>query len=155
MPELDKLCLCADALGVSVSQLLGRSPGTRVLMGIDGGGTKTEFVLFAENGNLLKRLILGGTNPNQRGLEHSLTVLQTGIAQLLAPGMELSALYVGCSGFLSGGYGEKIQQALIKQYPYTKIACSSDIMNIIACSSNTRNCIAAICFCASTKAAKL
>ena len=145
VPELDKLCLCADALGVSVSQLLGRSPDARVLMGIDGGGTKTEFILFEEGGKLLKRLTLGGTNPNQRGLSHSLSVLETGIAQLLEPGMELGALFVGCAGFLSGGYGEKIRQTLQKQYPDCKIACSSDIMNIIACSSNTRNCIAAIC----------
>ena len=62
IPELDKLCLCADALGVTVEQLLGRHPGTRVLMGIDGGGTKTEFILFEEDGTLLKQLTLGGAH---------------------------------------------------------------------------------------------
>ena len=145
VPELDKLCIAADVLGISVGDLLGSNPGTQVLMGIDGGGTKSEFILFTRDGTLLKRLVLGGTNPNQHGLEHSLSVLRTGIDRLLEPGMDLGALYIGCAGFLSGGYGEKIQQALEKLYPYTKIACSSDIMNIIACASNTRNCIAAIC----------
>lgn len=145
IPELDKLCLCADALGVTVEQLLGSHPGTRVLMGIDGGGTKTEFILFEEDGTLLKQLTLGGANPNQQGLSHNLSILEQGISQLLEPGMELGALFIGCAGYLSGGYGEKIQQTLQKQHPDCKIACSSDIMNIIACSRNSRNCIAAIC----------
>lgn len=145
IPELDKLCAAGDILGVCVEALLGNQPANRVLMGIDGGGTKTEFILFDEDGKLLNRLILGGTNPNQHGLSHSLSVLQNGISQLLEPGMELAAMYIGCAGFLSAGYGEKIRQALQKQHPYCKIACSSDIMNIIACGSNTRNCIAAIC----------
>lgn len=145
IPELDKLCATGDILGVSVEALLGNEPSTRVLLGIDAGGTKTEFVLFSDDGKLLNHLVLGGTNPNYRGLSYCLSVLQEGIDRLLDGDMELCALFVGGAGLLSAGYHEKMRQALQKRYPCCKIACTSDIMNIIACGSNTHNCIAAIC----------
>lgn len=146
LPELDKLCALGEILGVSLEMLLHNHPVYgRVLVGVDGGSTKTEFVLFRENGNLLKRTVLPGANPNLHGLENSLAIFQQGLDSLLETGMELSGLYIGCAGFLSGGYGEKARKTLQKTYPKARIGCGSDVMNIIACSSDSRRCIAAIC----------
>lgn len=146
VPELDKLCALAEILDVSLEMLLRSHPAYgRVLVGVDGGSTKTEFILFREDGTLLKRTVLPGSNPNLHGLENSLSIFQQGLDSLLETGMELAGLYIGCAGFLSGGYGEKARQTLQKKYPRAQIGCSSDVMNIIACSSSSRRCIAAIC----------
>lgn len=146
VPELDKLCALAELLDVSLEMLLKTHPAYgRVLVGVDGGSTKTEFILFREDGTLLKRTVLPGSNPNLHGLENSLSIFQQGLDSLLETGMELSGLYIGCAGFLSGGYGEKARQTLQKKYPKAQIGCSSDVMNIIGCSSSSRRCIAAIC----------
>ena len=116
VPELDKLCAAADILNVSLEALLDYRPAdSRVLIGVDGGGSKTEFVLFRENGVLVKHIVLEGANPNFRGLEGSLAVFREGLSILLEPGMVLAGLFIGCAGFLSGGYGQKVKEALQKQ----------------------------------------
>ena len=146
VPEIAKLCAAAEILDVELEMLLHNHPAYgRVLVGVDGGSTKTEFILFREDGTLLKRAVLPGSNPNLHGLENSLSIFQQGLDSLLETGMELAGLYIGCAGFLSGGYGEKARQTLQKKYPRARIGCSSDVMNIVACSSNSRRCIAAIC----------
>jgi len=146
LPELDKLCAVAEILNVSLDALLDKEPlGSNVLVGVDGGGTKTEFVLFREDGKLLKRLVLGGANPNIRGFEHCLSLMKEGLNLLLDAGQRLCGLYIGCAGFFSGNYGLQVKEALQKLYPKAKIDCCSDAMNIIACGSNSKQCIAAIC----------
>lgn len=146
VPELDKLCAAAEILNVSLDTLLeGECVRKRILIGVDGGGTKTEFVLFSEDGKLWKRLVLEGTNPNVHGLEQCIATLKTGLNRLLETGMRPAGIFVGCAGFLSGNYGEQVREALEEIYPKCQIACSSDIMNIIACGSSSHRCIAAIC----------
>lgn len=146
VPEIAKLCDLAEILEVDLEMLLHNRPTYgRVLVGVDGGSTKTEFILFREDGTLLKRTVLPGSNPNLHGLESSLSIFQQGLDSLLETGMELAGLYIGCAGFLSGGYGEKARQTLQKKYPRARVDCSSDVMNIIACGSDSRRCIAAIC----------
>lgn len=146
VPEIGKLCALAEILDVGLEMLLYNHPTYgRVLVGVDGGSTKTEFILFREDGTLLKRVVLPGANPNLHGLENSLSIFQQGLDSLLETGMELAGMYIGCAGFLSGGYGEKALKTLQKKYPRARVDCSSDVMNIIACGSNSRRCIAAIC----------
>ena len=146
IPELDKLCAVAELLNVSLDALLEDTASRdRVLIGVDGGGTKTEFVLFTQDGKLRGRLVLEGTNPNVHGAEHCVATLKKGLHQLLDTGMRPAGIFVGCAGFLSGNYGEQVRDALRETYPTCRIACSSDIMNIIACGSNSQRCIAAIC----------
>ncbi len=43
----------------------------RYLLGIDGGGTKTEFVLSHINGNEIARVVLGCSNPVNIGTENA------------------------------------------------------------------------------------
>ena len=145
VPELDKLCTLAEVLGVSVDALVNSQPvSRRVLIGVDGGGTKTEFILFGEDGTLYKRLVLEGSNPNVHGLESSLRVFREGIDSLLEGKLHLAGLHIGCAGFPTGGYGEKVKAALQERFPKAKITCTSDIMNIIATGSDSYHCIAAI-----------
>ena len=146
VPEIDKLCSLGEILHVSLDALLEDRPAEdRVLIGVDGGGTKTEFILFRETGALLKRLVLDGANPNLKGLDGCVALLRDGLSRLLEPGMDLAGLYIGCAGFLSGDYGEKVREMLQKHHPRCNIQCHSDVMNIIACGSSSHRCLAAIC----------
>ena len=48
-------------------------------LGIDGGGTKTDFALADINGNIIARKILQGCNPNDVGFKETFRVLNEGI----------------------------------------------------------------------------
>lgn len=146
VPDIENLCLIAKVLNVSVDQLLGseRLYG-KVMIGIDGGGSKTEFVLFAEDGTIFERLVLGACNPNAVGIEESAALLQQGIDELMQSHRDVCGIYVGASGFLTGGNGKKIKSILSKAYPQIQIRCETDIMNVIASGTDEESCVAVIC----------
>ena len=145
-PDIENLCLIASVLEVSVDQLLGSDQfHGKVMIGIDGGGSKTEFVLFAEDGTVFERLLLGACNPNAVGIEESAVLLQRGIDELMEAHREVCGIYVGSSGFLTGGNGKKIRSILSKVYPQIKIRCETDILNVIAAGTDEENCVAVIC----------
>ena len=58
--------------------------GNRIkyLLGIDGGGTKTEFLLTDINGNEINRVFLGTSNPINIGIEKANDVLRQGISEI-------------------------------------------------------------------------
>lgn len=146
VPDIENLCLMAKVLGVSVDQLLGtdRAYG-KVMIGIDGGGSKTEFVLFTEDGTILDRIVLGACNPNAVGLNESAALLKQGIDTLIGEHGNVYGIYVGSSGFLTGDNGKKIKGILSKAYPQIKIRCETDILNVIAAGTDAENCVAVIC----------
>ena len=50
-PSIENLCVISEILDVSIDTLIGEnSDSEKMMIGIDGGGTKTEFVLFSERG---------------------------------------------------------------------------------------------------------
>ena len=52
------------------------------LLGIDGGGTKTEFLLTDLYEKEIKRIILGTSNPVNIGIENSESLLRQGITEI-------------------------------------------------------------------------
>ncbi len=145
-PSLDSLYLLAQTLNVSTDALLGMQTSTeRVMIGIDGGGTKTEFVMFTENWKLLKRVVLDSCNPNAIGVEESVSVFCRGIDMLTAHNPNVCGIYIGASGFGLGKSGEQVQGLLEKRYPDIKIDSGNDILNVIACATNAQQCVAVIC----------
>ena len=146
VPDIENLCLMAQVLNVTVDGLLHTAEsGKAALMGIDGGGSKTEFVLFTPNGELLDRLVLGPCNPNAISLEESAQLLRSGIDALTSIHGPVRGIYIGASGFLTGGNGKKIQSILSGAYPTTQILCETDIMNVIASATDAESCVAVIC----------
>lgn len=51
-------------------------------IGVDGGGTKTEFLLLDEQGETLRRQVTGGTNPNVVGAETARRIVHESLATL-------------------------------------------------------------------------
>ena len=99
-PDADKLCALSDAFGISLDNLI-RVPNytsQKAYIAVDGGGTKTDFVLFLENGDIIERFILGGCNPNAYGIAHTEKILADGIDRLVRMGAKVSAVFAGISG---------------------------------------------------------
>jgi transcriptional regulator with XRE-family HTH domain len=68
-PDIEKLVALSDIFKVSVDCLVGHSnEHKKIMIAVDGGGTKTEFIMFSEDGVILEHLKLGGCNPNSVGI---------------------------------------------------------------------------------------
>ncbi len=70
----------------------------------DGGGTKTDLVLFDEDGHILCQSVGPGSNPTDIGQEESLARLGACIQELLSRGPEtITAIYGGMAGEIAQG----------------------------------------------------
>lgn len=145
VPDLTHVCRLAEILHVSVDELLDVRRSEEALIAVDGGGTKTEFVLISLSGHLLKRLVLPGSNPNSVTVAGAVDILCRGIDRLQREGRRILGIFVGGAGFYSGNNGIAVEEALQKVYPGMKIRCESDICNVLACAEDPQNAIAVIC----------
>ena len=146
LPDVQNVCRIAGVLGLSTDRLLGvESNAPRGLIAVDGGGSKTEFVLITAEGRLLRRLVLPGSNPNACGVEGCCGILQQGMDALLQEGCAAAHVFIGGAGMASGGNGEAVEAALRKSYPQLTVRCRSDITNLLALSDDPDNALALIC----------
>ena len=123
-PSVENLCVISEILDVSIDTLIGEnSDSEKMMIGIDGGGTKTEFVLFSESGRILNRIVLDGCNPNTVGMEEAMNILQLGIDTLMKIKGKISGIFVGAAGLDSGNNTSKIKKMLKEKYPKVKIQC--------------------------------
>ena len=65
-PGLNHIIAMSEIFSVSLDELIDvrRDVRKTAYIGIDGGGTKTEFVLFTEQGHIVNRICLEGSNAN-------------------------------------------------------------------------------------------
>lgn len=145
VPDITHVCAIADVLNVSVNDLLGLpSASESALIAVDGGGTKTEFVLITTGGQLLKRIVLPGCNPNTCTVQGTCDVLRKGIDRLMLEGCALLGIYVGGAGMSSGKNGVEVEAILQEVYPDILVRCRSDISNVLACADDPDNSIAVV-----------
>ena len=85
----------------------------KYLLGIDGGGTKTEFLLTDLNGKEIKRLMLGASNPVNLGLGGAEKVLADGITEI-SKDVNLCnvSVFAGLAGGISGNNKTEINKFL-------------------------------------------
>ena len=76
----------------------------KYLLGIDGGGTKTEFLLTDLDENEIKRVFLGASNPVNIGVENTKALLRQGITEV-CEGVDLAEVSV-FAGLAGGGTGD-------------------------------------------------
>ncbi len=145
-PDVENLCLVAEALGVGVERLLGaeNTARGRVMIGIDGGGTKTELCLFDEHGNVLARERLGGTNPNIYGVEGTISTLKKGIDALTVRENGICAIFAGIAGCGVESNRRAVLSALKKAYPGVRIEVKNDAHSVIYSTAHFDRCIMAI-----------
>ncbi|AIF44218.1 N-acetylglucosamine kinase [Virgibacillus sp. SK37] len=105
------------------------------MIGIDGGGTKTEALLADRKGNVIARALAGPTNPNLITVEKlvdTFDVLFTSLQAQFSPSIQqITALFAGISGA-----GNKQNQQLIKSViqrflPNVLIHVEADTVNAL------------------------
>ena len=145
-PDISNLYDLSAVLGVTVDALIGNdATSLKKMIAVDGGGSKTEFVLFDETGRILSRNILGGSNPNIYGIEGTAELLKSGIDLFLGQYPNPAGIYIGCAGFGALDNARKVKGILNLAYPHIKIGLKSDIYNVVASATEEEKCIAAIC----------
>lgn len=75
----------------------------KYLLGIDGGGTKTDFLLTDLCGKEINRTVLGSSNPVNIGIENTKEILKAGITQI-CEGINTAeiSLFAGLAGGITG-----------------------------------------------------
>ena len=144
-PGIENLCAMSEIFRISVDKLVGRDNGREgMYIGIDGGGSKTELVLFSEDGTCIARHVVGGANPNVIGLKESAERILSGISYFKDMAPEITSIYAGCAGFGTSGNAEAVRGILKRELPGIEIYTASDIGNVIHTSTDEDKCIAAI-----------
>ena len=133
-PSIENLCMISEIFGISIDTLLsGSGDSEKMMIGIDGGGTKTEFVLFSESGRVLNRIVLGGSNPNTVGMENAINILQLGIDTLLRIKGKISGIFVGAAGLDSGNNTSKIKKMLKEKFPTFEYIIDGHVGAALSC----------------------
>lgn len=120
------------------------SDSIKYLLGIDGGGTKTEFLLTDLNHNEIRRLFLGNSNPVNQGIEKTFKILSEGITEICS-NIERSniSVFAGIAGSKSGENKKHICKFL-SDFGFYSSDCASDIDLALEISLNGENGIAVI-----------
>ncbi len=145
-PDSEKLCAMADLFGISLDNLVraqGKNEETAYIA-VDGGGTKTDFLLFSVEGEIFDRIQLGGCNPNAYGLSHTESILSEGIDKMISSGKKIVGMFAGISGASAGKNREDLNAFLAKRYQYFKCRVEGDIYNVIGSVEGAEKCIAVI-----------
>ena len=142
VPDLENAIRLANYFGVSVDALFAESEQS-LLVGIDGGGTKTEFVLFEKNGTVRRVERREGSNPNDKGIESSLEVLTAGLEQVLR-GKSPQAVFAGIGGVSLEKYQKAIREHLSGRFR-TQIGADTDAANVLSMGADPDNSLAVIC----------
>ena len=114
------------------------------VVGIDAGGTKTEFLLCSGEGVVYKRTLRGTGNPNDIGVDACVDMLAGGISELC--GREApDAIFAGISGAGSGDNAKRIREALCAAYPSVAVEICTDASNLLASGKSDGDSAALIC----------
>ena len=124
LPDVENLCNLAKVFDVSVDELLEKQETNEetFMIGIDAGGTSTEFALFTSNGHIIKTFKLPGSNSTTIGVEASLSILNHGIDLCVAEGKPISNLFLG----IAGNNYKALLSGLKERYPNINIRVDSD-----------------------------
>ena len=131
IPSIDALFRIANIFRVGLEELF-RCDESVYYLGIDGGGTKTEFALSDSNGKIVCRLFMDGCNPNTVGIERTKRIIEDGIIQACKD-VPLSSVvvYAGIAGCASEIYADEIK-TMLEKMSFAAFDVGSDNNNIVA-----------------------
>ena len=132
IPPAEVLVDLAAVLHTTIGALLEAEGAVKYYLGIDGGGTKTAFLLEDEQGREIGALTLGSTNPNDVGMDTCLSRLREGILAVTA-GFNLAevAVFAGIAGGgVSGNNAVYIKKSL-DGYGFGAVGNGSDAESLV------------------------
>ena len=136
LPTMEMVLTLADLFNLSLDELIFESNTCYYFLGIDGGGTKTTFKLIDKSGMLLSRISKGPSNPNDIGIEQTLTVLKDGINEV-CKGIPYNkvTLFAGLAGFGIPGDSTNVLSRFLDKFGFFAYSSGNDIENIAALST--------------------
>ena len=91
------------------------------IIGIDGGGSKTDFLLCDLNLKEIGRRFDSRSNPNDIGIDQVISLLESNINGLLAENnispSEIKSIFAGIAGLTNSDYCQKVKDILKKLLP--------------------------------------
>ena len=130
-PDLENLMGIAACFGVLVDELLS-SQKVPLALGIDGGGTKTEFAVVTSEGKVLGRTLKEGSNPNDVGIERAAEILCAGIGEALQKHPSVTAVFGGVAGAGTGENASRLTRIIKTRYPRLTVKIQTDSANLFA-----------------------
>ena len=114
-PPLSVICRLSEIFAVALDSLIyADETDIEYYLGVDGGGTKTQFVLTDTSLNTLNTIEMASSNPNDIGMENCLSVLKKGVTQI-TQGIDrkkISAFFGIAGGGISGDNASVIKKML-------------------------------------------
>ena len=132
LPPSAVLPSLAEALGVRLDELFSYTGEPLYYLGIDGGATKTDFVLTDCEGKVIERYLGASTNPADLGIETACERLEEGIRRVcrnVSP--RYVSVFAGISGGLTGQAKERIR-ACLEGLGFARAENGSDAQSIVA-----------------------
>ena len=122
----------AMALKTDINHLFQGTGEPSYFLGIDGGGTKTDFALADKEGNLLRKVTFGPSNPVDVGEKELFKILEEGIYQVCKDISFLQiSVHAGIAGCSTGDYPEKLER-FFQRFGFSRFSQGGDITNAIA-----------------------
>lgn len=130
IPSIDTLFNIAKILQVNVETMFNDEE--IYFLGIDGGGTKTDFILADCHGKVINTLKTDACNPMDIGIDATENILKTAIYEI-CQNIPLSSVYTfaGIAGGTSGDMQQKLS-SFFANFGFAKFRNDSDNLNIIA-----------------------
>lgn len=105
------------------------------LLGADGGGSKTAFLLADIEGNPIATCTQGRSNPGDIGYEAMEALILEGFSSLCRENgveeREVVSVFAGVAGLTSFKMNELLRAAMEKTFPFAHCDCSHDGMNVL------------------------
>lgn len=132
-PTVDVLLQLCGMFGVSLDDMMYEKIPSDFLLGIDGGGTKTAFLLTDESGTVINKIYKGSCNPNDIGMERAKALLKCGIAEICG-GIPYSrvTMFAGLSGGGLTGDNAQVLNSFFGKFGFYAYGNGSDIENLLA-----------------------
>lgn len=130
VPNIGTLYRIANIFNVNIDELF--RDNCVYLLGIDGGGTKTDFVLADEKLNVVREVKSCGCNPVDIGIDGAKEVLKKGIYKV-CEGIPFSniVLFAGLAGGASANMLGKLKE-FFSQFGFKAFENGSDTVNIVS-----------------------
>ncbi len=117
----------------------------KYIIGVDGGGTKTEVVVCDKKGNVVARKIVGSSNPNDIGDDKMLNVVGDLIESVLPGDCDSADIGLGISGIFTAGSESYLLNNLKTRFSVIdRIRVFSDKDSALNCAYDGDGCVVII-----------
>ncbi len=132
LPGIETLIELCRIFNTDLNTVICKNNDGPYYLGIDGGGTKTHYMLIDDKGNIIREHIGDCTNPVDIGIENTKKVLKDNIT-VITEGINRKSIYLfaGISGG-STSNNKAILSEFFSSLGFAKTGNDSDIMSSVA-----------------------